>query len=195
MEEHPVLQTRYILVFFLMVLALVVNVVGLYSRMVLGTAIADVVLGVAGYFLLSDRRGALGTLFRSLFQWGCYWLALGLVFEAYEGGIKKDHPTMSYYFVTTGLAIFAYIAFSILIDHFKKSRYLRIVIENGQNPMIAYIAGGTLILPILAITRLDSVLDLLSGAPWLGFLKGVIITSFVALATSFFTRRKMYWRT
>ena len=30
---------------------------------------------------------------------------LGLVFESYEGGIKKDHPTLSYYFITSGLAI------------------------------------------------------------------------------------------
>jgi predicted acyltransferase len=195
MEEEPAGQGQQIPAFLLMIVLLVVNVSGLYSRMVLATAVADAVLCVAGYVLLSRSRSAIGTLHRSLFHWGFYWLVLGMVFEAYEGGIKKDHPTMSYYFVTTGLAVFTYVAFSVLCDHFKKSKYVRILIDNGQNPMIAYVGGSALVLPILAVTHLGSILDVLSVTPWLGFVRGVIFTSLVALATSFFTRKKLFWRT
>ncbi len=40
-----------------------------------------------------------------IFQWGVSWLLLGLVFKPYEGGIKKDHATVSYYFLITGLGV------------------------------------------------------------------------------------------
>ncbi|MCB8751125.1 hypothetical protein LJE16_10505 [Planktothrix agardhii 1810] len=37
---------------------------------------------------------------------GIYGLILGLAFEPYQGGIKKDPATMSYFFITTAIAIF-----------------------------------------------------------------------------------------
>jgi predicted acyltransferase len=194
-EEGGTSSSRMILSFGLMVSFLLVNLVGLYSRMLLATALANAALCVTGYVLFSKARATIETLHRSLFQWGSYWLVLGLFFEAFEGGIKKDHPTLSYYFVTTGLAVFTYIAFSILIDHFKKRKYVAILVDNGQNPMIAYIAGSTLVFPILALTRLESLLESLSSTPWLGFCRGVLFTALVALVTSFFTKRKLFWRT
>lgn len=193
LQEEPTGQPA--LVLLLMMLLLAVNVVGLYARMVLVTAIASGVLCAAGALLLARARTAIGILHRALVAWGTYWLVLGFVFEAYEGGIKKDHPTMSYYFVTTGLAIFAFVAFSVVCEQFNKAKYIRIIIENGQNPLIAYIAGSTLVLPLLAVTHLNALLDVLSATPWLGFVRGLVFTSLVALVTSFFTKRHMFWRT
>ena len=194
-EEESESSSRMILSFVLMVSFLLVNLVGLYSRMLLATALANAALWVAGYVFYSKARTTIEMLHKSLFQWGSYWLVLGLFFEAYEGGIKKDHPSMSYYFVTTGLAVFTYIACSVVTDHFRKRKYLGTLIDNGQNPMIAYIAGSTLVLPILAVTHLESLLQALSSTPWLGFCRGVIFTVLVALATSFFTKKKLFWRT
>ena len=91
-------------------------------------------------------------LYQKLFLWAIYWLVLGLLFEPYEGGIKKDHPTLSYYFVTSGLAICVFIGFSILIDVFQQQRWLRLLIDNGQNPMIAYAGINNFITPVLALT-------------------------------------------
>ncbi len=179
----------------LMIVFVLVNLIGLYSRELVFTAVADVLLCLAGLTFFKNANNSLEKLYKSLFNWGAYWLILGIFFEAYEGGIKKDHPTMSYYFVTTGLAIFTYIAFSICLDYFKKIKFFKVIIESGQNPMIAYMAGNNLILPILAITSLDVLLNQLMISPWIGFFKGVILTTLVALATSFFTRKKLFWRT
>jgi predicted acyltransferase len=180
---------------FLMSVIPVINVIGLFSRQIIATLIADTLFISAGYMIFSTANAEYEKLLKSIFNWGVYWLILGLFFEAYEGGIKKDHPTMSYYFVTSGLAIFTYIGLSVLIDHFRKSRYLNIIIENGQNPMIAYIAGSNFIMPILALTSVGNLLSELLSTPWLGFIKGVIFTCLVALLTSFFTNKKLYWRT
>jgi hypothetical protein len=80
------------------------------------TIVTDLFL-LAAAWIHPFTKGTSSTeqLFRSIFQWGTFWLILGFFFEAYEGGIKKDHPTMSYYFVTTGLA--HYHLHRILRDH------------------------------------------------------------------------------
>jgi len=61
--------------------------------------------------------------------------------------------------------------------------------------MIAYVCAGMVIMPILGILGLSSFLVLFDSNPWLGFLKGLIITTLVTLITMFFTRIKWFWRT
>ncbi|MBI9071044.1 MAG: DUF5009 domain-containing protein [Melioribacteraceae bacterium] len=174
---------------------IVVNLYGLFTRSVNVTLILNVILVLSGLQLFKGSTTATDKLYNSLFKWGVYWLILGFFFEAFEGGIKKDHPTLSYYFVTAGLAIYCYMFFSIIIDYLGKGKFVNSIIENGQNPMIAYIAGHTLITPVLALTNLNSLLNYLAINPLLGFLKGVIFTSFVIMFTSYCTKRKLFWRT
>ncbi len=112
------------------------------------------VLLSVGLFLLNNSKSQLLDLYKKLFSWGTFWLLLGLAFESYEGGIRKDHPTLSYYFVTSGLAFMSLVSFSIISDYWKKSKYVNLLIENGQNPMIAYIAGSNFVMPILGINRI-----------------------------------------
>ena len=54
-----------------------------------------------------------------------FLLLLGLCFEAYEGGIKKDISTYSYYFVCSGLALFCLIIYTI----FNNVKYSKLVIN------------------------------------------------------------------
>jgi len=115
--------------------------------------------------------------------------------EPYEGGIKKDKATMSYYFVTTGLALGVLILFTILVDVFKARRSIQLLIDNGQNPMIAYAGINNFIIPVLALTGVGTLVDRMVVTPWLGFLKGLIITLLLALCVSLCTRKKIFWRT
>jgi hypothetical protein len=180
---------------FLLLGLLVVTVSGLFSRIVLETIMTDIFLSVLALLIFQKASSSTELLFKSLFNWGLFWLMLGIFFESYEGGIKKDHPTMSYYFVTTGLAVFTYIIFSILTDYIKKPKYVGLLIDNGKNPMIAYVAGNIFVMPILSITTLSTYLNYLTISPWLGFIKGLIFTILVAVVTSYFTEKKLFWRT
>ncbi|MGE5621319.1 MAG: DUF5009 domain-containing protein [archaeon] len=191
----PEVKTRYAASAILVLICIAVNLYGLFTRALFATLAADIVICIAGYLLLRKSGTETGKLLGSLFNWGTYWLLLGLFFEAFEGGIKKDKSTLSYYFVTTALAIYSYIAFSIITDILKKKKYLNLLIRSGQNPMIAYIAGSNFIMPLLAITTLSTLLNYLMINPWLGFLKGLIFTLLVALTAAYFTRRKLFWRT
>ncbi|MDZ7342810.1 MAG: DUF5009 domain-containing protein, partial [candidate division KSB1 bacterium] len=179
----------------LMIGFLVICLVGLQARWLWQTALAGFLFGGIGWWLLSNPSSHAESLLHSIFKWGIYWFILGLVFEAFEGGIKKDHPTLSYYFITTGLSIFLLMALTIVIDVFKKKRWLQILIDNGQNPMIAYVGFANFIWPILALTGLEKLILSMTSTPWLGFLRALIYTFLLALVVSFFTRKKIFWRT
>jgi predicted acyltransferase len=179
----------------LMFLFVPVLLTGLKARWLVGTTLVAFGLCFAGWRLLARPQNRTGQLYQKLFYWAVYWLVLGLFFEPYEGGIKKDHPTLSYYFVTSGLAICVLIGFSILIDVFHKKRWLQLLIDNGQNPMIAYAGINNFITPVLALIGGDKLLTYFATTPWRGFWKGVIITLLMALTVSFLTRRKIFWRT
>jgi predicted acyltransferase len=186
---------RFVAVAALMLCLPVLLVVGLKARWLVATTLITFALCALARWLMS--RPATGTerLFHTLFNWAIYWLVLGLFFEPYEGGIKKDRTTMSYYFVTSALAICVLIGFSILIDVFRRKRWVQLLIENGQNPMIAYSGINNLIIPLLALTQVDQLLARLNASPWLGFWHGVIITLLLALSVSLFTKKRVFWRT
>jgi len=169
--------------------------IGLKARWLIETTWLAFALCFIGWMLFQKPLNDTERMYQKLFNWSIYWLVLGLIFEPYEGGIKKDHPTMSYYFVTSGLAIVVFIGCSILIDVFRQKRWFGLLIDNGQNPMIAYAGINNFITPILALTGGSVWLDHLATTPWRGFLKGAIITLLMALTVSLLTRLKIFWRT
>jgi predicted acyltransferase len=188
-------KSRLLAMVLLMFSFIIVMLIGLKIRWVLETTVVSAALCGLGWWMFSKPSDETEKLLSKLFRWGVYWLALGLVFEPYEGGIKKDHPTMSYYFVTAGLAIFLLIAFSIIMDVFKKRKRLMVLVENGQNPMIAYAGVTNFIPPLLALTGIAPLLESLTPTPWLGFIRGLFVTLLLALAVSVFTKKKIYLRT
>jgi predicted acyltransferase len=174
---------------------IVSNTIFLFERYLFLNIILSVVIIIAIYFLMKKLVKENHQLLFHFFNAGAYLLLLGLFFEAYEGGIKKDSSTYSYYFVTSGLAFFMLIGFSgLALSKFGSSinNYLSL---NGRNPMVAYIAGNLLLQPILHITKANLLFDMLNVNPILGFLKGVLFTGIVSLITIWFTKRGWFWKT
>lgn len=134
-------------------------------------------------------------LLKKLTNTGTYFLLLGLVFEAYEGGIKKDVSTYSYYFVTVGLAFLLLTAFNIL-DRSKICSFITKYLSlNGKNPMVAYVAGNLVVLPILSLTTTKTYWDAMNQNFLMGCLKGILFTSIVSVITIFFVKKKWFWKT
>lgn len=188
-------NTHYIFIAFLMFFFVFELLVGLYNRWLVETTILTFVLLLITYFLMKNPVTSTEKLYQELFFWAIYWIVLGLFFEPYEGGIKKDKATVSYYFVTSGLAICTIIFFSIIIDVFKKGKWVSLLVNSGQNPMIAYAGINNFIIPILSLTGLMKLLNMISVTPWLGFLKGLIITILLSIFVSLCTKLKVFWRT
>jgi predicted acyltransferase len=187
---------RYFSIMTLMFAVNLVLLVGLQARLVWQTTLVMFVLCLCGLVLLSNPGNVTENLLNRLYKWGFYWLALGLLFEPYEGGIKKDSATMSYFFVTTGMAIFMLIGLTVIIDVFRKKRWLQLFIDNGLNPMIGYVAFANIIWPILVLTGWEpTIIEMTSTTPLMGFLRGFGYTAIVALIVVMFTRLKLFLRT
>lgn len=182
----------------LVVLAIALNlvlVIGLKARLVVATGIITIVICIVFYGLVKNAATSTDRLIKSIAQYAFFFLILGMFFEPYEGGIKKDHATISYYFITGGLAMYTLILFTILIDVFKHRKPFALLIETGQNPMIAYAGVNSLVPPILGILHIDTFIEQITASPWLGALRGAFMTYLVALAGSLCTKKKIYLRT
>ena len=173
---------------------ILVNLVGLYNHWSLVTLVVSALLIVAGW-ILAYHQSSDGVLWYELLLLSAAFLLIGLCFEPFQGGIKKDGPTFSYFFVTSGLACMALMAFHVICDYFCLHRSTNFLVMSGQNPMIAYVACDLLIYPLFNLLGVMSGLSIFASNPWLGFLQGILFTSLALLVTMFFTQIKWFWKT
>ncbi|HEV7331704.1 MAG TPA: DUF5009 domain-containing protein [Flavisolibacter sp.] len=173
---------------------IIANVCFLFSRLLVLNFGVTVLLSLVIYIVLK-RASAQNSNLQKFFSAGVYLLLLGLFFEAYEGGIKKDVSTYSYYFVTTGLSFFMLIGLYSLQRIKGGDAVVRYLGRNGRNPMVAYVTGNLLLIPLLHLTGGIEVLNSLNTTAWGGFLRGVIFTGIVSLVTVVFVQRKWFWKT
>ncbi len=172
----------------------VTNMWGLFTRHLVWNIVLTLVFGFAAMYMLRKERSNRHDLYVSLFGWGFFWLVTGLLLEPFEGGIKKDHATFSYFFVTSGLASMTVMMAGMAMRQFKMR--FNWLIECGQNPMVAYTAAGFLIMPALRLLHLSPLLSFFAEiGPWGGVLHGMVITAAVVAVTVFFTRKRLFWRT
>lgn len=198
---------------------IVVNVVLLFGRHLVANLVATMVLTALTAWLLRSRREAGTTgveaakqetsnqrsssapasptlhFWQRLSSAGAYLLLLGLCLESYEGGIRKDDVTLSYLFVTCGLAFYALLLLTVVCDHWHV-RWLCAPLEMvGKNPMVAYVSASMVIIPVLILTQLYPYIDALSSQPLTGFLKGVLLTALCMALTVWFTHKRWFWKT
>jgi predicted acyltransferase len=191
----PWSPTRFLRIAVLMLALCVLTCCGLQARWVAQTTFIAFAACAAGFVLFEGPRTSLEVLLRRLYGWGVLWLVIGLLVEPYEGGIRKDHATLSYYFVTSGLAVFALIFFSVIIDGLGRRGWLRLLIDSGQNPMIAYVGIRNLLPPLLGLLAIEQLVGRLELSPWAGFGWACVKTVLLAAAVSVFTRVRVFWRT
>ena len=193
-SEESTPKWKAIGMILLIVTIIIVNLAGLYTHRLVLNLLVNILLLTTGYFLL--RKGAgFAELWRKLFAAGTFLLILGLCLEPFQGGIKKDPATFSYLLVTSGLAFMALLLLNVVCDYFRCVKSTRFLIMPGQNPMMAYVAGDLLIMPVIHLVGVSSLLAYFNGDAWMGFLRGVLLTALSILITFFFTKIKYLWRT
>ena len=186
-------RRRYIALIVLLTALFGVLMWGLFVRELGWTVALSTLLGVIGVWIVRPMRGADGVLYRSLYYAMLAWLAIGLIAEPMEGGIKKDPATIGFFFITSALATMVLIAGLIGEEQFRLR--LRPLEAMGANPMFAYAASGYLIAPIAALTTLSVAIEKFAQlTPWCGFLRGVLFALLVMAVTYPFTRKNYYWK-
>ncbi|MGA9382897.1 MAG: DUF5009 domain-containing protein [Phormidium sp.] len=186
---------KLLAIIFLLFANILILLIGLQARWVWQTTLVSAAICYLTRFLLIRPNNETEILIQKLYYWGVYWLVLGLLFEPYQGGIKKDPATYSYFFLTTGIAFFVLIIFTILIEVFAIEKPLHLLIDNGQNPMIGYVGFANLVWPIFIGLGIEKFVIANVQTPLHGFLKGVFYTLTVGYIVSLFTRFKLFWRT
>ncbi len=136
-----------------------------------------------------------GRFLATLVAWGSCWLVLGLILEPYQGGIKKDNATFSYFFVSTAMSMFLLASLTVWIDLLGFRRLFHLLIASGQNPMIAYVGARNIIGPLFTWPGLDGWAARTLLHPWLRFVYAVLKTVALALFTALCTRLRIFWRT
>lgn len=189
------INTNAYLIGFTSLALIVTNVIFLFTRQLEINVLVTLILLLVSYFILKPNQSYFGLFWKKLFTTGAYCLLLGLFLEAYEGGIRKDGSTYSYYFVTSGLAFFGILFLSVICDYFRAVKPTKFLVLSGQNPMIAYVATALVVMPILTIVSVSDYYEVFSHTAFMGFLKGVILTTLAILITMFFSKMKWFWRT
>jgi predicted acyltransferase len=188
-------HSRYAMILLSMIMIIVILLIGLQARWVWQTSFLSAGLGAIASLLFKHPTDKTESLFQKFYQWGLYWLFLGLCFEPFQEGIKKDSATYSYYFITTAIAFFLLISFMILIDIFQQKKWVQLLIDNGKNPMIAYVSFANFIWPITNLTQWEDWIVENTQTPITGVLKGLGSTLAIALIVSLITRLKLFWKT
>lgn len=191
-------------------------VVGLYLNDWIASCVFAAAVGSIGALLLYGapaRRRVRGNrllrgqshvpvlMFQQLFVWGAVCLATGLALWPFQGGIRKDPATLSYLFTTAGLSFMLLIFLAIITEAMHRPGSLFLLIANGQNPMIAYVAGGMVIVPLLNLIQVGGGMSLLTWLnvatpePWPAFGRALGLTLLVAVFVFIFTRLRIFWRT
>lgn len=206
-DRAPHWNRRQLLTLSLIAVGLVVFVhITLQARWLFAGTFIPIGACVILLVLTQDAANGTERFLRELVRWGSFWLLIGIFFEPVDGGIRKTPSNMSYYFVSLGLSILLLLAFTVWIDLLRKERWFRVVIDNGQNPMLAYVGINNLMEPLVyAAMPLLAVLTgagmKLTGAfasismPWYLFCWAVFKTALLALLVSALTRLKIVWRT
>lgn len=189
----------------LSLLLIVGNVVGLYNRWLVANVVFTLIVGGLLLALLyvpkactqeaASSSSPERQLWYGMAVLGFYSLLIGLLIEACQGGIRKDDVTLSYLFVTGGLAMLGLLFFSVICDHWRV-RWIATPLEmTGRNPMVAYVAGQMLVIPVLTIFQIWPLFDLMAQQPFSGFIRGVILTALTMLIATFCSYRRWYWKT
>jgi hypothetical protein len=195
-SEERAKGMRFYTVLSLTLFALVVFLhIGLQARWLWATTLMSFAACAALWQWTRRWTEADGKFLATVVVWGSCWLVLGLVLEPYQGGIKKDSATYSYFFVSTAMSMFLLASLTVWIDLLGFRRAFHILIANGQNPMIAYVGIRNIVAPVFTWPGIDGWAVETLRHPWLRFAYAVVKTGFLAVFTALCTRLKIFWRT
>jgi predicted acyltransferase len=156
------------------------------------TAIATVACGLAIQRLASTSSKETQNMVSMAL--GC--LTLGFILEPIGGGIHKDPSHLSYYAVTTGLAILTLVALRVLMLNPSFSRRIKWVEQCGQNPMFGYAIIANLIPGLNFFSQYGAYAGEWFRNPWLlTVLDAGVKTLFLVVLASHATRKGWFLRT
>jgi predicted acyltransferase len=121
------------------------------------------------------------------------WLLLGLVLEPFEGGIRKEPETLTYFFTVTGTTSMLLAGMTALTDALRRPRAVSVLIDVGHNPLLMYVMYTVLINAVLNL--IPGTADILQSSPGLSVVRSVLVTLITVAIVRWVSHKRIYWRT
>ncbi len=185
-------KARLTILALMLVLLVPVLCTGLYLRELGATMVVTFALLAAGALLTRNPQNERDRLIVNLYRWAALWLVIGLVLEPFEGGIKKAPQTLSYLTLMAGLSTAFLLSMVIVVDMLKAgSRWLKPLVEIGQNPLMAYVIYMLFLTHILYLAGVG---DMLSDSSQQAMIRGFLLTGVSGALVWLATRKRLLWR-
>ncbi len=187
--ETVKIDNQHLVAACIALVAMLVQLWGLFTRQVLADFIISAVLGIVFVVLTWKRRNIMTWL--GYFGFG--FMLVGILFDPIDGGITKDYCNLAYMLTTTGMT--ALTGAFVLALELKWNIKGRGFSGCGQNPMLAYTVTTFLVSPILSMCGIGPWLASLGYASAAGAMFcGLAYTLLMVAVTCFFTSKKLFWR-
>jgi hypothetical protein len=170
----------------------------LQARWLVAATLGGLAFAALAAWLVREGDGATERLLHALGHLAALGLAMGVLAEPFDGGIRKDPNTLSYFFLSFGLGCAWLSSLTLLAERFGSGLGMgaagRVLVANGQNPMIAYVGIANLVLPVLALVGALPLVNDLTATPALALLRGIAYTVLLAVLVTWMTRRGFVWK-
>lgn len=172
---------------------IVVVLVGYYINAIPQAAFAMTAVAAVMIALTLGARTEKEKVLAWLTRAAAVTLVAGALIVPVGGGIRKDPQTISYLIVTAGLSMALLVIALTVVDVFKRPKPVtRLLVDVGQNPLLAYVAFTMFFNNIAWLTMLGG---WHSASPMRAVIGGLVFTALTAALAALATRRKIYWRT
>lgn len=163
-----------------------------YMRIIVtNIIITPLLLIITGYGLLK-----LLPQYKNMFLTAAVFIMAGVIMDPIDGGLKKVPCTISYCFLTFGLSTLMLFICDYICKYFHSSLFVNTFQGAGKNPLMSYIAHGSLIVPIMNITGLQTLYVMAAppAYPLLGIFRAAIIVFITMWIVSLFSKKGIFWR-
>jgi hypothetical protein len=176
--------------YFILSIALTLSVlVGLFNRS-LELTLLSCLLAVSFFYYRQKWKKKGSTDKNKIFYAGIFILFCGLFMEPFQGGVKKDPSTLSYFFISSGIA-FIWVHAFMKMERSKLSFFLYPIQSIGKNALMAYFMAGFLLMPLFNISGL---LAIFGQSTLFLLFRAFIVTIILGTIVHYFTKKGLFWK-
>jgi hypothetical protein len=184
--QKPAFQWDY---FILSMVVTICILSGLFQRNIAFTLLSGI-LALSFFYYRQKLKKELGSGKSKLFYAGIFILFCGLLMEPFQGGVKKDPSTLSYFFITGGLAFIWVFSFGNM-NTSKLDLYFSPIKSLGKNALMAYFIAGFLIIPFFNLSGMS---DIFGQATLFLVIKAVLVTFLSGAIVHYLTKKGFFWK-
>jgi len=184
--QKPAFQWDY---FILSMVVTICILSGLFQRNIAFTLLSGI-LALSFFYYRQKLKKELGSGKSKLFYAGIFILFCGLLMEPFQGGVKKDPSTLSYFFIAGGLAFIWVFSFGNM-NTSKLDLYFSPIKSLGKNALMAYFIAGFLIIPFFNLSGMS---DIFGQATLFLVIKAVLVTFLSGAIVHYLTKKGFFWK-